>query len=84
MGHPLSTSGRVVQRIGAVGGVDGLVVGRRGAGLGAEQPVRTPRLAACEAGAALTTETRGAANAKAKRELGWRPRHPSWQQGFAT
>jgi uncharacterized protein YbjT (DUF2867 family) len=22
-------------------------------------------------------------NAKAKRELGWQPRHPSWRQGFA-
>ena len=25
-----------------------------------------------------------ASNAKAKRELGWRPAHPSWQQGFAA
>jgi hypothetical protein len=23
-----------------------------------------------------------ASNAKAKRELGWTPRHPSWRQGF--
>jgi nucleoside-diphosphate-sugar epimerase len=43
-----------------------------------------PRLAAGEAGAVLMTELRGAANAKAKRELGWQPRHPSWRQGFAT
>ena len=28
------------------------------------------------------TELRGAANAKAKRELGWRPAYPSWRQGF--
>jgi nucleoside-diphosphate-sugar epimerase len=27
--------------------------------------------------------TRGASNAKAKRELGWEPAHPSWRQGFA-
>ena len=29
------------------------------------------------------TELRGASNAKAKRELGWQPRYPSWRQGFA-
>jgi hypothetical protein len=28
------------------------------------------------------TEIRGASNAKAKRELGWTPGHPSWRQGF--
>ncbi len=27
---------------------------------------------------------RGASNAKAKRELGWTPRYPSWRQGFAA
>ena len=27
---------------------------------------------------------RGASNAKAKRELGWRPRYASWRQGFAA
>jgi nucleoside-diphosphate-sugar epimerase len=26
---------------------------------------------------------RGASNARAKRELGWRPRHASWREGFA-
>jgi nucleoside-diphosphate-sugar epimerase len=31
----------------------------------------------------MMTEIRGASNAKAKRELGWRPRYPSWRQGFA-
>jgi FlaA1/EpsC-like NDP-sugar epimerase len=43
-----------------------------------------PRLAAGEVGAVLMTELRGASNAKAKRELEWQPRHPSWRQGFAT
>jgi len=52
--------------------------------LGARKPMRVPRLAAGEAGAVLMTELRGASNAKAKRELGWQPRHPSWRQGFAT
>src|SRR5215467_3414432 len=52
--------------------------------LGAKKPVRVPRFVAGEAGAVLMTELRGASNAKAKRELGWQPRHPSWRQGFAT
>jgi nucleoside-diphosphate-sugar epimerase len=43
-----------------------------------------PRLAAGEVGAVLLTELRGASNARAKRELGWQPRHPSWRQGFVT
>ena len=29
-------------------------------------------------------EIRGASNAKAKRELAWRPTHPSWRDGFAA
>jgi hypothetical protein len=41
------------------------------------------RLAAGKTIARLTTEMRGASNEKAKRELGWLPRHPSWRQGFA-
>jgi nucleoside-diphosphate-sugar epimerase len=54
--------------------------------LGAPKPFRVPRfigrLAAGEAGVVLMTELRGASNAKAKRELGWEPRH-TWRQGFA-
>src|SRR5580692_85453 len=30
----------------------------------------------------MSVESRGASNAKAKRELGWTPRYPSWRQGF--
>ncbi len=30
----------------------------------------------------MMTEARGAANAKAKRELGWAPGYPSWRDGF--
>ena len=52
--------------------------------LGAKKPMRVPRFVAGEAGAVLMTELRGASNAKAKRELGWQPGHPSWRQGFAT
>ena len=40
------------------------------------------RLAAGEAATAMMTETKGASNEKAKRELGWSPRYPSWRQGF--
>jgi 2-alkyl-3-oxoalkanoate reductase len=54
--------------------------------LGAPAPRRVPRwlarFAAGEAGVALMTEIRGASNAKAKRELGWTLRYPSWRQGF--
>jgi nucleoside-diphosphate-sugar epimerase len=56
--------------------------------LGARKPVRVPRfvgrLFAGEAGVVMMTEIRGASNAKAKRELGWRPAHPSWRQGLAA
>ena len=56
--------------------------------LGAKRPMRVPRfvgrLFAGEAGAVMMTEVRGASNAKAKRELAWRPAHPSWRQGFAA
>jgi nucleoside-diphosphate-sugar epimerase len=56
--------------------------------LGAKQPLRVPRfvgrLFAGEAGAVMMTELRGASNAKAKRELGWSPAHPSWRQGFTA
>lgn len=54
--------------------------------LGAKKPMRVPRfigrLAAGPAGVVLMTELRGASNAKAKRELGWTPSHPSWRQGL--
>ena len=32
--------------------------------------------------AAFATQLRGASNAKAKRELDWQPRYPSWRTGF--
>jgi nucleoside-diphosphate-sugar epimerase len=55
--------------------------------IGAKPPRRLPRwlgrLFAGEAAVVMITEVRGASNAKAKRELGWRPRFPSWRQGFA-
>lgn len=54
--------------------------------LDAKPPRRVPRwlgrLAAGEAATAMMTEARGASNAKAKRELGWQLRYPSWRQGF--
>jgi nucleoside-diphosphate-sugar epimerase len=55
--------------------------------LGAKPPRHVPRwlgrLLAGEAAATMMTEVRGASNEKAKRELGWRPAHPSWRQGIA-
>jgi 2-alkyl-3-oxoalkanoate reductase len=54
--------------------------------VGAKPPRRLPRwlgrLAAGEAAVVMMTEVRGASNSKAKRELGWQPRYPSWRQGF--
>jgi nucleoside-diphosphate-sugar epimerase len=56
--------------------------------LGAKKPLRVPRfivrLFAGEAGVVMMTDVRGASNAKAKRELAWRPAHPSWRQGFTA
>ncbi len=56
--------------------------------LGAKRPMHVPRfvgrLFAGEAGVVMMTDIRGASNAKAKRELVWRPAHPSWRQGFAA
>ena len=55
--------------------------------LGAEPPRRIPRwlgrLAAGEMATLMMTEARGASNEKAKRELGWQLRYPSWRHGFA-
>jgi nucleoside-diphosphate-sugar epimerase len=55
--------------------------------LGAKRPLRFPRLLARlfagEALVVMMTESRGASNAKAKRELGWILRYPSWRKGFA-
>jgi nucleoside-diphosphate-sugar epimerase len=53
---------------------------------GAKPPRRLPkwlaRLLAGEMVVGMMTEGRGFSNAKAKRELGWRLRYPSWRQGF--
>jgi 2-alkyl-3-oxoalkanoate reductase len=32
----------------------------------------------------MAAGSRGASNAKAKRELGWTLRYPSWREGFAA
>jgi nucleoside-diphosphate-sugar epimerase len=56
--------------------------------LGAKPPRHFPRwlarLFAGEAAVMLGTGSRGASNAKAKRELGWTLRHPSWREGFVA
>lgn len=56
--------------------------------LGSRAPWRVPRivgrLVAGEAGAVMMTDLRGASNARAGRELGWRPAHPSWRAGLGT
>lgn len=54
--------------------------------VGAKKPFRVPvwlaRLAAGSGAVTMATRLRGASNAKAKRELAWQPRYPSWRQGF--
>jgi 2-alkyl-3-oxoalkanoate reductase len=54
--------------------------------IGAKPPRRVPVwLAGLIVGRSVAVnavELRGASNAKAKRELGWQPRYPSWRQGF--
>ena len=53
---------------------------------GAKRPMRVPkwlaRLLAGDVPVIMMTEGRGFSNAKAKRELGWQPRYPSWRNGF--
>jgi nucleoside-diphosphate-sugar epimerase len=53
---------------------------------GAKPPMRIPqwlaRPLAGEMAVRIMTENRGFSNAKAKRELGWELRYPSWRQGF--
>jgi nucleoside-diphosphate-sugar epimerase len=53
--------------------------------IGAKPPMRLPRwlgrLLAGEAATVVMTEIRGASNAKARRELGWRPGH-SWRDSL--
>ena len=53
---------------------------------GAKPPMRVPtwlaRLLAGDVPVIMMTEGRGFSNAKAKRELGWALRYPSWRQGF--
>jgi len=55
--------------------------------LGAPAPRRVPpvlaRLVAGEFVVRMALEQQGVSNAKAKRELGFEPRYPSWRQGFA-
>jgi nucleoside-diphosphate-sugar epimerase len=54
--------------------------------IGAKPPRRIPawlaRLLAGEMAVGVMTEGRGFSNAKAKRQLGWALRYPSWRQGF--
>jgi nucleoside-diphosphate-sugar epimerase len=53
---------------------------------GAKPPMQMPESVALEMAGdvvvTIMTEGRGFSNAKAKRELGWQLRYPSWRQGF--
>jgi nucleoside-diphosphate-sugar epimerase len=57
------------------------------AALGARPPRRVPQWIGrlvMGAGLDMLLQARGAANAKAKKELGWTPRYPTWREGFRT
>jgi nucleoside-diphosphate-sugar epimerase len=55
--------------------------------LGAKPPRHVPlwlaRLAGGKVTSVMMSDLRGSSNTKAKRELGWKPRYPSWRDGFA-
>lgn len=56
--------------------------------LGAKAPMKIPVWLAKpligEHGVSMMTKIRGSSNAKAKRELGWKPEHATWREGFPT
>jgi nucleoside-diphosphate-sugar epimerase len=55
------------------------------AALGAKPPRRFPEWAGrllMGEGLSMITQARGAANARAKKELGWSLRYPTWREGF--
>lgn len=56
--------------------------------LGAAAPRRVPRLLgrllAGEAGTLMMCDLHGVSNAKARRQLDWRPAHPSWRGALAA
>jgi nucleoside-diphosphate-sugar epimerase len=56
--------------------------------LGAKPPFHLPawiaRLVTGEHMVAMMTQVRAGSNAKAKKDLGWRPANPSWREGFAV
>jgi len=56
------------------------------AALGAKPPRRMPawlaRIVGGKVAVQLGTQLRGAANDRARRELGWQLRHPTWRRGF--
>ena len=56
--------------------------------VGAPKPLRVPawlaRLVAGTYGVLTMTSAEGASNERAKQQLGWTPRYPSWREGFRT
>jgi nucleoside-diphosphate-sugar epimerase len=55
--------------------------------IGAKEPHRLPawiaRVVAGKHLVSMMTQVRAGSNAKAKKELGWQPAHPSWRSGFS-
>jgi hypothetical protein len=63
-----------------------LALGEPESAAGAKPPLRMPawlgRLLAGELFVEQMTTWRGASNEKARKELAWEPRYPSWREGF--
>ena len=65
--------------------VDVVVVGPEAPlAAGVVDALRANRIAAGEAVTTLMIDSRGASNAKARAELGWRPAYPTWREGFRS
>ncbi len=71
------------RRAGAIAGLAARLRGGARRAAAAPSPRRSwPGWSPGPFAAAFATQLRGASNAKAKRELGWEPRYPSWRRGF--
>ncbi len=86
--RPRSWRGRRVQHRRRRPGTRFRLAASLATAVGAKQPRKVPawlaKLMIGDYGLSVMTEIRGSSNAKAKRELGWALRYPSWRQGFRT
>ncbi|HEX4832215.1 MAG TPA: NAD(P)-dependent oxidoreductase [Trebonia sp.] len=85
--RPAGRGARGLQRRRRRARPDARLAARPGGGAGRPAPRRVPTwLAGLLLGEALPlmTQGRGASNARARKELGWTPRYPSWREGLSA